>query len=202
METATRITGKDGKILRILNVAEKEDYIKLHTKVNDSVRVIDQEIKDLANNMLATMYHNHGIGLAATQVDVLKRVVVMDISDPETIKGRGVIMGESDTQDIAYPLILINPEYTPVNKNDKKIGQEGCLSVPNIYDNVERFSEVIVKYLTIDNECVEAHWTGLPAVCIQHEIDHLDGVVFVDHLSKLKQDLIKKKLKKQRLQQE
>lgn len=159
------------------------------------VEVIDQSIKDLAADMLATMYDSHGIGLAAAQVNVQKRVVVIDLSDPEVIKRRGVEMSDLAAEAPTFPLVLINPEI--IAKDGESFGQEGCLSVPDVFDNVKRASTVTLKYLTLDNESVTVVWTGLLAICIQHEIDHLNGVVFVDYLSDLKRGFISKKLKKQ-----
>ncbi len=147
-------------------------------KVAAPVLEIDEGIKRLARDMAETMYEAPGIGLAATQVDVHKRVIVIDISE---------------TRDEL--LTLINPEID--EKDGLQVCEEGCLSVPGIYDKVERAENVRVHYLDLKGEkrTIEAH--GLLAVCLQHEIDHLDGKVFVEHLSQLKQTRIKAKLAKQ-----
>lgn len=147
-------------------------------KVAARVDVVDDNIRQLALDMAETMYEAPGIGLAATQVDVHKRVIVIDVSE---------------TRDEL--LVLINPEL--VEADGEQIGEEGCLSVPGIYDKVVRAERVKVAYLDQDgkNQIVEAD--GLLAVCLQHEMDHLQGKVFVEHLSTLKQMRIKNKLSKQ-----
>ena len=140
---------------------------------------IDNGIRRLAGDMAETMYEAPGIGLAATQVDVHKRLIVIDISE---------------TRD--QLLTLINPEILECSA-DTQMGEEGCLSVPGIYDKVERAERVTVRYLDLDGKVCLVEAEGLLAVCLQHEIDHLDGKVFVEHLSQLKQLRIKAKLAKQ-----
>ena len=147
-------------------------------KVAAPVKIIDESIKRLARDMAETMYEAPGIGLAATQVDVHLRVVVIDISE---------------TRD--QLLVLINPEV--VESDGSQVCEEGCLSVPGIYDKVERAENVIVRYLDLEGVERKIDADGLLAVCLQHEIDHLDGKVFVEHLSLLKQTRIKAKLAKQ-----
>ena len=147
-------------------------------KVAAPVKIIDDSIKRLARDMAETMYEAPGIGLAATQVDVHLRVVVIDISE---------------TRD--QLLVLINPEV--VESDGSQVCVEGCLSVPGIYDKVERAENVIVRYLDLEGVERKIDADGLLAVCLQHEIDHLDGKVFVEHLSLLKQTRIKAKLAKQ-----
>ena len=147
-------------------------------KVAAPVKIIDESIKRLARDMVETMYEAPGIGLAATQVDVHLRVVVIDISE---------------TRD--QLLVLINPEV--VESDGSQVCEEGCLSVPGIYDKVERAENVIVRYLDLEGVERKIDADGLLAVCLQHEIDHLDGKVFVEHLSLLKQTRIKAKLAKQ-----
>ncbi|WP_153111170.1 peptide deformylase [Propionivibrio limicola] len=139
---------------------------------------IDEKIKRLVKDMAETMYEAPGIGLAATQVNVHKQVIVIDVSEARD-----------------QLLVLINPEL--VECDGSQIGEEGCLSVPGIYDKVERAEHVVVRYLDLDGvtRTIDAH--GLLAVCLQHEMDHLKGKVFVDHLSILKQTRIKAKLAKQ-----
>jgi peptide deformylase len=150
---------------------------KLHKRAQP-VRVVDARIKTLIVDMLETMYEAKGIGLAATQIDVHERLIVIDISE------------ERDA-----PLVLINPELIWTSP-EKHINEEGCLSVPGIYDGVERFDAVKVRALDgAGTDClVEAD--GMLAVCIQHEMDHLMGKVFVEYLSPLKRNRIKKKMLK------
>ena len=139
---------------------------------------IDETIRRLARDMAETMYEAPGIGLAATQVDVHLRVVVIDASE---------------TRD--QLLVLINPLL--VESAGVQVCEEGCLSVPGIYDKVERAENVVVRYLDLDGKAQTIAADGLLAVCLQHEIEHLDGHVFVEHLSQLKQTRIKAKLLKQ-----
>ena len=147
-------------------------------KVATRVERIDDTIRRLVADMAETMYQAPGVGLAATQVDVHRRVIVIDVSE---------------THDEL--LVLINPEL--VERGGSQVCEEGCLSVPGIYDKVERAEHVVVRYLDTEGceQSVEAD--GLLAVCLQHEMDHLDGRVFVEHLSMLKQVRIKAKLAKQ-----
>lgn len=147
-------------------------------KVAAPVPQVDESIKRLVRDMAETMYEAPGIGLAATQVDVHKRVIVIDISE---------------TRD--QLLALVNPEI--VAREGTQVCEEGCLSVPGIYDKVERAESVEVAYLDLDGTRKTIDADGLLAVCLQHEIDHLDGKVFVDHLSQLKQMRIKAKMAKQ-----
>ena len=146
----------------------------LHT-VAKPVKVVDDRIRTLVDDMAETMYAAPGIGLAATQVDVHKQVIVIDVSE---------------TKDEL--LVLINPEIT--HRDGLQVGEEGCLSVPGIYDKVERAEHIAVRYLDLDGKTCSLETDGLLAVCIQHEMDHLQGKVFVDHLSQLKQGRIKAKL--------
>lgn len=147
-------------------------------KVATPVRMIDDKIRQLAADMAETMYEAPGIGLAATQVDVHKRIVVIDT-----------------TEDKNGLLVLVNPEV--VACEGEQTGEEGCLSVPGIYEKVDRAERVTVNFLDLDGQPRSLTADGLLAVCIQHEIDHLDGKVFVDHLSQLKQTRIRSKLAKQ-----
>ena len=156
---------------------------RLH-KVAQPVQAVDARVQTLVEDMLATMYDAHGIGLAATQVDVHERIVVIDVSE------------ERDT-----PLVLINPEITWASA-EKQVGDEGCLSVPGIYDGVERSTAVHVRALDRDGQPRVIEAEGLLAVCIQHEMDHLLGKVFVEYLSPLKRNRIKTKLLKQQKQAE
>ena len=142
------------------------------------VEKIDDSIRCLAQDLAETMYEAPGIGLAATQVDVHQRVIVIDASEARD-----------------QLLVLINPEL--LDRDGVQIGEEGCLSVPGIYDKVERAEHVVVRYLDLEGKSKTISANGLLAVCLQHEMDHLQGQVFVEHLSLLKQNRIKAKLAKQ-----
>ncbi len=163
-------------ILEILHYPDK----RLRT-VAEPVDVVDDSIRTLVDDMLETMYTAPGIGLAATQVNVHKRVLVMDLSE-----------------DRNEPLCLINPEI--INSEGVEQTEEGCLSVPDIYETVERAERVTVKAQGKDGKEFTLETDGLLAVCIQHEMDHLLGNLFVDYLSPLKQMRVKKKIQKARRQ--
>jgi len=150
---------------------------KLHT-VAKPVPAVDERIRNLIADMLETMYDASGIGLAATQVDVHERLVVIDTSE-----------------DRDQPLVLINPEIIWMG-NERVKGEEGCLSVPGIYDGVERATQVKVKAMDAQGQVRTIEAEGMLAVCIQHELDHLMGKVFVEYLSPLKRNRIKTKLLK------
>ncbi len=141
------------------------------------VKTVDDKIRRLVDDMLETMYHSHGVGLAATQIDVHQRIVVIDVSE------------EKDK-----PLFLINPEI--IEKDGIKESEEGCLSVPGFFEKVNRAEHIRVKALNRDGQSFEFDATELLAVCVQHEIDHLNGKLFVDYISPLKRQRIKKKLEK------
>ena len=143
----------------------------------EPVTKVDAEIKTLVADMLETMYAAPGIGLAATQVNVHKRVLVIDISD-----------------DRKEPHCLINPEI--LSREGKIKGEEGCLSVPDVYDSVERAEKIRVRALDREGAAIEFDAEDMLAICIQHEIDHLDGKLFVDYLSELKRRRLKKRLLK------
>lgn len=149
-------------------------------QVSETVRVVDDELRGLMDDMLETMYAAPGIGLAAIQVGVPKRVIVMDLARD----------GEE-----AQPRYFVNPEILWASEETAPY-EEGCLSVPEIYDEVERPSQVKLKYLDYQGEEIVEDAEGLFAVCIQHEMDHLDGVLFIDHLSRLKREQAIKKVKK------
>ncbi len=151
---------------------------RLHT-VAQAVTKVDAHVQTLVDDMLQTMYAAEGVGLAATQVDVHQRVIVMDVSE-----------------DRNQPLVLINPKIVWAS-DEKKINDEGCLSVPGIYDNVERPAVVTVEALDMDGNTQTYQADGLKSVCIQHEMDHLMGKVFVEYLSPLKRNRIKTKMIKQ-----
>ena len=150
---------------------------RLH-KVARPVAEVDERIRRLVDDMLETMAANDGIGLAATQVDVHERVIVMDTSEARNA-----------------PRVLINPELVDAS-DEMIIGEEGCLSVPQIYDKVQRHARVTVRALGRDGEPYEFDAQGIEAVCVQHEMDHLMGKVFVEYLSPLKRDRIKTKMAK------
>ena len=147
-------------------------------RISKPVDKVDAEIAKLMDDMLETMYAAPGIGLAATQVNVQKRIVVMDLSEEKN-----------------QPLVFINP--TLLEREGESESEEGCLSVPGFYETVRRAERVRVSALDRDGEPFELDARGLLAVCIQHEIDHLNGKLFVDYLSALKRDRIRKKLEKQ-----
>jgi peptide deformylase len=150
---------------------------RLHT-VAAPVKEVDDRLRQLIDDMLETMYEAEGVGLAATQVDVHQRVIVMDTSE------------ERDE-----PRVLINPELIAVSE-EMVVGDEGCLSVPTIYDAVQRHAKVTVRALDRNGQTYEMAVEGLAAVCVQHEMDHLMGKVFVEYLSPLKRERIKSKMLK------
>ncbi len=143
------------------------------------VVAVDDALRRLIDDMFETMYGAPGIGLAATQVDVHRRLLVADVS--------------TDKDD---PQVLINPEI--VAQDGAEVSEEGCLSVPGYYEEVERAEHVRVRYLDRNGEATEADFEGLLAVCVQHEIDHLDGRLFIDYLSEAKRQRIRKRLEKDR----
>ncbi|MGD8913519.1 MAG: peptide deformylase [Candidatus Thiodiazotropha sp.] len=147
------------------------------------VAQVDDSIRRLIDDMLETMYQAPGIGLAATQVNVAKRVVVIDLSEEKN-----------------QPLCLVNPDI--IEKDGEEQMEEGCLSVPGIYEMVKRANQIRVRALDRNGSPFEMEAEGLLAVCIQHELDHLEGKLFVDYLSSLKRQRIRKKLEKEHRQQE
>ena len=150
-------------------------------QVAQPVAAVDDHIRQLVADMAETMYDAPGIGLAATQINVHQRVIVIDVSREQN-----------------ELCVLINPEI--IEKQGEETMEEGCLSVPGVYESVSRAEKVKVRALNRDGQPFEREADGLLAVCIQHEIDHLDGKVFVDYLSRLKQQRIEKKLAKQQRQ--
>jgi len=143
------------------------------------VAVVDDQIRKMVDDMFETMYEQSGVGLAAIQVNIDKRIIVMDISD-----------------DRNQPLCVINPEI--LTREGVQYESEGCLSFPGVFDKVERSAKIRLKALDRDGQPYELDAEGLLAVCIQHEMDHLDGILFIDHLSALKKDRARKKLEKMR----
>lgn len=161
-------------ILEILHFPDP----RLRQKAIPVARVTD-EIRQVVDNMFETMYAAPGIGLAAVQVNILKQIIVIDISE-----------------DKKQPLCLINPEI--LEKRGEEKMEEGCLSVPGIFEKVTRAEAITVRYLDRDGNTVEKDYDGLLSVCIQHEMDHLEGKLFVDYLSEMKRSRIRKKLEKNR----
>lgn len=159
----------------ILSILEFPDP-RLRT-VAEPVKVVDKAIKNLVDDMLETMYEAHGVGLAATQVNVHKRIIVLDTSEDKN-----------------NPLCLINPQI--IGQMGKEESDEGCLSVPGIFEPVQRAEEIKVSALDKYGKSFEIETGGLLSVCIQHEMDHLLGKLFVDYLSPLKRQRIKKKMNK------
>ena len=162
---------------------------KIHTapdpilrKKCEPLEKVDVDTKKLMDDMLATMYAAPGIGLAAVQVGILKRLVVIDISKEEEKK---------------KPIFLINPQIIHQSKNTS-VYEEGCLSLPGQFAEIERPAECTIKYIDYHGKEKELKSDGLLATCIQHEVDHLNGILFIDYLSKLKKDMIIKKLVKQK----
>jgi peptide deformylase len=141
------------------------------------VAVVDDEIRSIVDSMFETMYSAPGIGLAAVQVNILKQIIVIDTSE-----------------DKKQPLCLINPEI--LEKHGEEKMEEGCLSVPGIYENIKRAATIKVRFLDREGKTIEREISGLLAVCIQHEMDHLEGTLFVDYLSEMKRNRIRKKLEK------
>jgi peptide deformylase len=143
-----------------------------------TIETIDTNIRTIAEDLIETMYDGGGIGLAATQVDIQQRIIVIDVSE-----------------DRNTPMIMINPNITASDGIEQM--QEGCLSVPGYYDDVERAEIIKYSYQTLDGETIEEEAASLLSVCIQHEIDHLDGKLFIDYLSPLKRQRLMKKIEKQ-----
>jgi peptide deformylase len=150
-------------------------------KKAEPVTVFDDALRQFAADLLETMYSAKGVGLAATQVDVHKRLIVLDVSETRN-----------------QPLVLINPEL--LNLEGSGPGEEGCLSLPGIYEKLSRATHIRVRALTPNGEPFELDADGLLAVCIQHEMDHLEGKLFVDYLSELKRQFIRRRLQKERKQ--
>ena len=166
-------------VRRILTVAEPAD-VKVLKQVSTPVAGVDDDLRGLMDDMLETMYAAPGIGLAAVQIGVPKRVIVMDLARED---------------EEPQPRYFVNPEIT-WKSEELFTYEEGCLSVPEVYDGVERPARCKLKYLHYQGEPVEEEAEGLYAVCIQHEFDHLEGVLFIDHLSRLKRERAISKVKK------
>jgi len=147
---------------------------------SEPVKAVDKTLRTLVDDMFETMYAAPGIGLAAIQIGAPQRVVTMDLAKKDEPK---------------QPLVFINPEVTWAS-DEKATYEEGCLSIPEYYEEVERPKAVKVKYLDLDLKPQEIEADGLLATCLQHEIDHINGVLFIDHISKLKRDMVMKRFKK------
>lgn len=146
--------------------------------IAEPVENVDNEIRSIIDDMFETMYAAPGIGLAATQVNIHKQIVTIDLSDEQN-----------------EPLVMINPEFEVLDEEKDKY-QEGCLSVPGFFEDVSRPQKILLKALNYEGEAYELEAEGLLAICIQHELDHLNGKLFVDYLSMLKRNRIKSKLEK------
>ena len=160
-------------------------------QVSAPVETIDDEVRALVADMFETMYAAPGIGLAAIQVAVPLRVVTIDLQEPE-VEG-----GEGGGEGVRRPYAFINPEIVE-SSDTLQIYNEGCLSIPEQYGEVTRPDRIRARWLDETGAAHEEELTGLMAICLQHEIDHLDGVLFIDHLSRLKRDMLLKKLNKYR----
>lgn len=164
-------------------------------EVSKPVTQFDAKLKTLAQNMLETMYDENGIGLAAPQVGELIRMVVIDTRQRNAEEARYEKSDMTELeQKIDQPLIIINPEI--VKGNGKTFFNEGCLSVPSFFDEVERFKTIELKYQDLTGKICHLTVDGLLAICIQHEMDHLEGTLFIDHLSLVKSNKIKNQIKK------
>jgi peptide deformylase len=155
--------------------------------ISTPVDAVDNDIRTLIDDMLDTMYAAPGIGLAAVQIGVAKRLLVIDLQEKD----------EESDEVIRTPLVFINPEILEVSE-EVATYNEGCLSVPDHYADVARPAVITARWLDRDGKCHEEEIDGLLATCLQHEMDHLEGILFIDHLSKLKRDMVLKKLIKLR----
>jgi peptide deformylase len=159
-------------------------------QISSPVEKVDDEVRALVADMFETMYEAPGIGLAAIQVGVPKRILVIDLQEP----------AEEGGDPVRDPRVFINPEI--LQTSDQEVPYtEGCLSVPDQYAEVDRPDRIRARWLDLDGKQREEEIEGLLATCLQHEMDHLNGVLFIDHLSRLKRDMILKKLAKQRKEQ-
>ena len=175
--------------MAVLKLFEYPDPVL--TQKAETVTKIDDELKTLLKDMLETMYADHGVGLAAPQVGILKRVIVIDPFQKEDGDGSNLPNGQ--------PMFLINPEII-YRSEEKILFCEGCLSIPGQSAEVERFEKVTVRYLDENGRQMQIEATDYVAVVLQHEIDHLDGILYIDHLSRLKRNMLLKKLEKMREQ--
>lgn len=195
--------------LRSILVIPDDQLRKTAEPVTSFTPALAKQIED----MFETMYDAPGIGLAAPQIGIMNRVIVVDcgeraareeasdedVSDENAVEEKTALEidlgGSEDDQDYREPIAMINPEITSFSE-DTKVYEEGCLSIPDYYEDVERPAEISVRYQTPDGETVERVCDGLLAVCVQHEVDHLNGKLFIDFLSRLKRERITKKFQK------
>jgi peptide deformylase len=175
--------------MAILPIIEVPD--PLLRKISTPVETVDDEVRALIADMFETMYDAPGIGLAAIQVGVPKRILVIDLQEPE----------EEGGEPVKDPRVFINPEILETSDQDVPY-TEGCLSVPDQYAEVDRPDRITARWLDADGNSHEEVIEGLLAVCLQHEMDHLNGVLFIDHLSRLKRDMVLRKLAKLRKEQQ
>ena len=186
-------------IRRILTIDNAADLAILKAVSPPVEGGVTDALRALMDDMLETMYAAPGIGLAAAQIGELKRVVVMDLGD-KPVEGASEDPEAEESEDLQLarrnPRFFVNPEIV-WSSEDTAPYEEGCLSIPDIYDEVERPARVKLRYLNYQGEQIEEDAEGLFAVCIQHEMDHLEGVLFIDHLSRLKRDRAVAKVKKQ-----
>src|ERR1044072_7582701 len=169
--------------MALLPIIETPDPIL--RQISTPVEEVTDEIRTLIDDMFQTMYAAPGIGLAAIQVGVPKRLLVIDLQEPE----------EEGGEPVRDPLVFINPEILEAS-DTLQAYSEGCLSVPDLYAEVERPDRIRARWLDRDGTAQERELDGLLAICLQHEMDHLEGILFIDHLSRLKRDMILKKLAK------
>ncbi|MFN4288127.1 MAG: peptide deformylase [Brevundimonas sp.] len=186
-------------IRRILTVNNPADLVVLKSVCAPVAEVTD-ETRALMDDMLETMYDAPGIGLAAIQIGVMQRVVVMDLGEREASEGdgserEGPGSDAAPAEPVREPRYFVNPEITWASEETAPY-EEGCLSIPEYFDTVERPARVRLRYLDYHGNAVEEEADGLYAVCIQHEIDHLNGKLFIDHLSRLRRDRAMAKVKK------
>jgi len=180
--------------MSLMHIIEVPDPMLRSTSA--PVERIDGDLKRLVRNMFDTMYEAPGIGLAAVQVAVPRRLLVIDLQDPDPVPE-----GEEEGPPVKRPHVFINPEI--IHRSDaRKSYNEGCLSIPDQYAEVERPDIVRARWLDVHGKEQEGEFDGLMSVCLQHEVDHLNGVLFIDHLSRLKRDIIVKKVVKARKDRE
>jgi peptide deformylase len=179
-------------ILKILEVPDA----RLKT-VSTPVTVFDADLRRLADDMFETMYDAPGIGLAAIQVGVPKRLVVIDLQEPVDQTHEHGDHCNHDHDVIRNPRVFVNPEILNPSQ-DYSVYSEGCLSVPDQYADVERPATICARWQDLDGKVHEEEMDGLMATCLQHEMDHLEGILFIDHLSRLKRQMVMKKLEKNR----
>lgn len=173
--------------MAILPILEAPDP-RLRT-ISTPVEAIDDDLQTLIDDMFETMYAAPGIGLAAIQVGVPRRVLVIDLQEPES--------DEDDAKPVRNPLVFINPQILE-GSEDLSVYNEGCLSVPDQFAEVERPATIRASWMDREGRIHEKTLDGLLATCLQHEMDHLEGILFIDHLSRLKRDMVMKKLQKAR----